>query len=118
VSHTKGPWKYSVNVGPTRGLIVEEDGTTILEVVNALHDSRFEANLRHIVKCVNEAPTERDDHGICKNSSAPYELEYSSYVNCFVAVPIDDTDDALTLCGETEADARDFAERTGVNLIN
>lgn len=51
--HTPEPWAYSVNVGPTKGLIVESDGSTILEVHNTLRDSRFERNLRRIVACVN-----------------------------------------------------------------
>lgn len=51
--HTPEPWAYSVNVGPTKGLIVEGDGSTILELFNTLRDSRFERNLRRIVACVN-----------------------------------------------------------------
>lgn len=52
--HTAGPWRYSVNVGPTKALIVEEDGSTIFEVLNSAHSSNFEANVRHFVACVNK----------------------------------------------------------------
>jgi hypothetical protein len=45
-SHAPGPWKYHLNVGPTKALIVEADGSTIVEVRNNVHDSRFEANVR------------------------------------------------------------------------
>ena len=43
---TKGPWKYSTNVGPTKALIVEADGSTVVEVGNRTNDSRFSANVR------------------------------------------------------------------------
>jgi hypothetical protein len=43
---TKGPWKYSTNVGPTKALIVEQDGSTVVEVGNRTQDSRFAANVR------------------------------------------------------------------------
>jgi len=46
--HTKGPWKYALNVGPTKALIVEADGSTVVECSNRVHDSRFEANARLI----------------------------------------------------------------------
>ncbi len=40
-------WKYSLNVGPTKGLIVEADGSTVAEVVNRVRSgSRFEADVR------------------------------------------------------------------------
>ena len=45
-SHTEGPWKYTTNVGPTKALIVEADGSTIVEVGNRTHDSRFLARVR------------------------------------------------------------------------
>lgn len=46
--HTLGPWKYATNVGPTKALIVETDGSTVVEIFNRTHDSRFEANARLI----------------------------------------------------------------------
>lgn len=44
--HTKGPWKYSTNVGPTKALIVEADGATVVELSTNTRDSRFTANVR------------------------------------------------------------------------
>ena len=46
--HTPGPWKYHLNVGPTKALIFEADGSTIVELANRTCDSRFEANVRLI----------------------------------------------------------------------
>jgi len=46
--HTPGPWKYSTNVGPTKALIVENDGSTVVEIGNRTHDSRFVHNARLI----------------------------------------------------------------------
>ena len=34
--HTPLPWKYSLNVGPTKAIIMETDGSTILELSNHL----------------------------------------------------------------------------------
>lgn len=41
-----------------------------------------------------------------------YTLHFDEYMDCFVAIPSDENEDALTLCGETEAQARAFASRT------
>jgi hypothetical protein len=47
--HTKGPWKYATNVGPTKALIVETDGSTILELEATVGKrSDLEANARLI----------------------------------------------------------------------
>jgi len=46
--HTPGPWKYTMNVGPTKALIVETDGSTVVEIGNRTHDSRFLPNTRLI----------------------------------------------------------------------
>jgi hypothetical protein len=52
--HTPVPWKYITNVGPTRALIVEPDGTTIMEChANVGSRSTFAANAALIVKAVN-----------------------------------------------------------------
>lgn len=48
MSHTPGPWKYSLNVGPTKALIVEADGSTIVEIRLHTYDRRFESNARLI----------------------------------------------------------------------
>lgn len=50
------PWKYITNIGPTQGLIVEEDGTTILACVNNLGRSGFEPNLRYVTHAANAYP--------------------------------------------------------------
>ena len=47
--YTPGPWKYNLNlVGPTKGLIVEEDGSTVVEIRTNVMDSRFAHNARLI----------------------------------------------------------------------
>lgn len=46
--HTPGPWKYFPNVGPTKVLIVEEDGSTVVELSTRVRDSRLIANARLI----------------------------------------------------------------------
>ena len=51
--HTPTPWKYSLNVGPTKALIVENDGSTVIELLNRLRSSKFEANVEFIVRAVN-----------------------------------------------------------------
>jgi hypothetical protein len=53
MGHTREPWKYTTNVGPTKALIVEPDGSTIMECGNATRDSRFEANAARICAAVN-----------------------------------------------------------------
>lgn len=45
-THTKAPWKYATNAGPTRALIAEADGSTIVSVSNRTRDGRFEANVK------------------------------------------------------------------------
>lgn len=54
--HTPGPWRYTTNVGPTRALIVEEDGTTVCEILNPHRSSGFETMVRQIVRDHNTAP--------------------------------------------------------------
>ncbi len=51
--HKSTPWKYQVNVGPTKGMILEEDGTTVFCVDNNLHRSDFEKNLQLICRSSN-----------------------------------------------------------------
>lgn len=46
--HTKGPWQYALNVGPTKAFIVEQDGSTVLEVKTNTRDSQFTSNIRLI----------------------------------------------------------------------
>ena len=47
--HTPGPWKYSTNVGPTKALIVETDGSTVVEIGHRTGESkRFLSNTRLI----------------------------------------------------------------------
>jgi hypothetical protein len=38
--------------------------------------------------------------------------------SCFVAIPEDEDEDAITLCGNTQDEARAFAKRTGIELID
>lgn len=51
--HTPGPWKYSTNVGPTKALIVEPDGTTIFEAFNRTNDTRFGKNIAFMIESCN-----------------------------------------------------------------
>jgi hypothetical protein len=52
--HTPVPWQYTTNVGPTRALIVEPDGSTIVELsTNVGHRGTFAANTALIVTAVN-----------------------------------------------------------------
>ena len=46
-----------------------------------------------------------------------YLLEYDQRMECFVAIPEDPLQDAETLCGDTEQEARQFAFNVGINLI-
>lgn len=48
MNYTPGPWKYVTNVGPTKALITEDDGSTIVELRLNVRDSRLEANARLI----------------------------------------------------------------------
>ncbi len=57
--HTPGPWKYTVNVGPTKGLLLEADGSTIMEMVNTHGSRRFEKDLQFIA-AAPETAAERD----------------------------------------------------------
>lgn len=82
MTHAPAPWKYHLNVGPTKALIVEADGSTIVEVRNLVHDSRFEANVRVmtagaglLAACKHARQwCEANGHGI-GNSTEPVWLE-------------------------------------------
>jgi len=59
--HTRTPWKYTVNVGPTKALIVEDDGCTIFEVRNLHHNVKFESDMRHLCHAVNQHDRRKAD---------------------------------------------------------
>jgi len=46
-----------------------------------------------------------------------YLLEYDERMECFVAIPPNPLNDAETLCGDTEAEARAFADAVGIELL-
>jgi hypothetical protein len=46
-----------------------------------------------------------------------YLLEYDERMECFVAIPEDCSEDAETLCGDTEQEARQFAFNVGITLL-
>ncbi len=51
-THTPTPWQYATNVGPTKALIVERDGCTVMEVRRTVGYA-FAANVAFIVRAVN-----------------------------------------------------------------
>jgi hypothetical protein len=48
-----------------------------------------------------------------------YFLQYDNRegMDCFVAIPEDENEDAYTLPGDTASDALDYAKRTGLNVV-
>jgi len=50
---SEATWHYSVNVGPTKALIVEPDGTTVMELRNVASNGDFERKVRRICRAVN-----------------------------------------------------------------
>lgn len=48
-----------------------------------------------------------------------YWLQYDNRpgMDCFVAIPEDENEDALTLPGETYEEALDYAKRTGLDVV-
>lgn len=53
---TPGPWKYATNVGPTQAVIMEADGSTVLELRNRLRSSRFERDIAMIAAARTDIP--------------------------------------------------------------
>lgn len=50
---TPAPWLFSFNVGPTKALIVEADGSTIMTVLNPHGSDHFKPNVERVVRAVN-----------------------------------------------------------------
>jgi hypothetical protein len=52
ISHTPTPWQYTTNVGPTKALIVERDGSTVMEVRRTIGDG-FPTNVAFVIRACN-----------------------------------------------------------------
>lgn len=61
---TPGPWQYVLNVGPTKALIVEKDGSTIFWASNEIRSSKFATNIQFMTEACNNyerVKAERDE---------------------------------------------------------
>ena len=45
------------------------------------------------------------------------QYDYREGMDCFVAIPEDENEDAFTLPGNTAAEALDYAQRTGLDVV-
>ncbi len=79
---TARPWAYALNVGPTKALLVEPDGSTIVEIENRFKDGRrFESIIKLIVAAVNSYQAAQSTEGVGAPATAPlFEYKGEFYV--------------------------------------
>lgn len=76
--HTPTPWKYLANVGPTKIVLLEQNGDTIFECIKNTRDSRMEANAAYIVKaCNSHEKLVRDREALLKALKGALEALYN-----------------------------------------